>query len=89
MNKTEFIELVEGGFGSEVPVAKVINMTLETIADSLSDGDEVNLTGFGKFSTKYREPRKGRNPLTGEEIDISGKHVPHFKPGAGLKESVL
>jgi integration host factor subunit beta len=54
----------------------------------LADGGRIEIRGFGSFSLHYRVPRIGRNPKTGEPVALSGKHVPHFKPGKELRDRV-
>ncbi len=61
---------------------------LDQISQSLSEGDRVEVRGFGSFSLHYRPPRMGRNPKTGEAVALPGKYVPHFKPGKALREKV-
>ena len=53
-----------------------------------SEGQRIEVRGFGSFSLHYREPRKGRNPKTGDAVELSGKYVPHFKPGKELRDRV-
>jgi len=66
----------------------VLNSLMESIEEALVDGDEVKLSKFGTFKSVVRAPRKGRNPQTGEEIDIPEKVVPKFKTSSILKEKV-
>jgi len=61
---------------------------LEHMASTLEGGDRIEIRGFGSFSLHYREPRVGRNPKTGEKVELDGKYVPHFKPGKELRERV-
>jgi len=61
---------------------------LDQMADSLARGERIEIRGFGSFSLHYRAPRIGRNPKTGEQVALSGKYVPHFKPGKELRERV-
>ena len=61
---------------------------LETMSQSLSNGERIEIRGFGSFSLHYRPPRMGRNPRTGESVALPGKYVPHFKPGKELRERV-
>jgi integration host factor subunit beta len=68
----------------ELIVATIFN----EITVALARGDRVELRGFGAFSTKKRDPRTGRNPRTGESVDVAGKAVPYFKPGKELRERV-
>jgi integration host factor subunit beta len=63
-------------------------MILDHMTDALADGDRIEVRGFGSFSLHYREPRIGRNPKTGEKVELAGKYVPHFKPGKELKDRV-
>lgn len=65
-----------------------VDAVLASIKTSLENGDVVTLTGFGKFEVRDRAPRKGRNPQTGEEIDIPATKVPAFKAGKLLREAV-
>lgn len=62
---------------------------LEAIADTLAKGHRVEIRGFGSFSLNYRPPRIGRNPKTGEKVEVGGKYVPHFKAGKELRERLL
>lgn len=61
---------------------------LEQMAQTLQRGDRIEIRGFGSFSLHYRAPRVGRNPKTGETVELSGKHVPHFKAGKELRDRV-
>jgi integration host factor subunit beta len=61
---------------------------LDQMANSLATGERIEIRGFGSFSLHYRPPRIGRNPKTGEAVALSGKYVPHFKPGKELRERV-
>ncbi len=66
-------------------VENIVNSILDGITSALANGDRVELRGFGAFSTKKREPRVGRNPRTGEQVDIAGKIVPSFKQSKDMK----
>ncbi len=66
----------------------VVNTFFEAIIDSLSRGDKVELRGFGTFKLRRRKARVGRNPRTGERVDVPAKVVPFFKPGKELRELV-
>lgn len=61
---------------------------LEQMAQTLQRGDRIEIRGFGSFSLHYRAPRVGRNPKTGETVELNGKHVPHFKAGKELRDRV-
>lgn len=66
-------------------VELVVDTFFDEIAGRLADGGRVELRGFGAFSTREREGRKGRNPRTGETVDVPGKRVPYFKPGKEMR----
>ena len=61
---------------------------LDRMANALADGERIEVRGFGSFSLHYRPARAGRNPKTGDAVEVSDKHVPHFKPGKELRERV-
>jgi DNA-binding protein HU-beta len=88
VTKAEFVEKVAGQFDSKKAAADAVDAVLDGIQDSLVSGDDVNFTGFGKFSVAERGPRQGVNPRTGERITIAGGKVPKFSAGAGLKGKV-
>lgn len=89
MNKTELINKVaEATQMTKKDAAKSVEAVFEAITDSLRSGDKVQLIGFGNFEVRERAARKGRNPQTGEEIDIPATKAPVFKPGKQLKEEV-
>ena len=69
-------------------VEKIVNTIFEEITDAMSNGDRVELRGFGAFSVKKRDQRTGRNPRTGESVEVEGKHVPFFKTGELLRDRV-
>src|SRR4051812_39940589 len=68
--------------------AKAVDALFETISNTLAKEEKIQLIGFGTFEVRERSARKGRNPQTGEEIDIAASKVPAFKPGKELKEAV-
>ena len=88
MTKAEFVEKIAGEFDSKKAAADAVDTVLNGIESSLVSGDDVNFTGFGKFSVAERGPRQGVNPRTGERITIAGGKVPKFSAGAGLKGKV-
>lgn len=67
---------------------RAVTATFDTIKQALVEGDKVQVLGFGTFENRTRAARKGRNPRTGEEIDIKASSLPSFKAGKGLKEAV-
>ncbi|UOR14169.1 HU family DNA-binding protein [Halobacillus amylolyticus] len=89
MNKTDLVNKVaEESELSKENAGKAVDSILESITEALSREDRVQLMGFGNFEVKERSARKGRNPQTGEEIEIAASKVPGFKPGKSLKEAV-
>ena len=89
MNKTELINAVaEASELSKKDATKAVDSVFDTILDALKNGDKIQLIGFGNFEVRERSARKGRNPQTGEEIDIPASKVPAFKPGKALKDAV-
>lgn len=67
-------------------VEKIVNTVFDEITDAMSNGDRVELRGFGAFSVKKRDGRVGRNPRTGESVAVEEKHVPFFKTGKLLRD---
>jgi integration host factor subunit beta len=66
-------------------VERALDIFFDEIADRLASGGRVELRGFGAFSTRSRDPRAGRNPRTGETVEVPGKRVPYFKPGKEMR----
>ncbi len=89
MNKTELINAVaEASELSKKDATKAVDAVFDTILNTLKNGEKVQLIGFGNFEVRERAARKGRNPQTGEEIEIPASRVPAFKPGKALKDAV-
>lgn len=89
MNKSELIDAVAASADiSKAEAGRVIDAMIETITSSLKREDPVVLVGFGTFATKHRAARIGRNPQTGEPIQIKAAIVPGFKAGKALKDAV-
>ena len=89
MKKSDLVDnIAEEMELSKADTARMIEAVFTGITDALKRGDEVSLVGFGTFKVKHRAARKGRNPKTGEEIDIAAANVPSFKAGKGLKDAV-
>lgn len=89
MNKTELINKVaEATQMTKKDAARSVEAVFDAITEALSKGDKVQLIGFGNFEVQQKGPRKGRNPQTGEPMEIPAKKVPKFKPGKQLKEEV-
>ena len=89
MNKLELIQEVSERTGlAKKDAEKAVNAVLDTVADTLAQGDKGQLIGFGSFETKTREARMGRNPKTKEAIEIPATTAPVFKAGKALKDRV-
>ncbi len=89
MNKSELIGVVaEKADMTKKDTEKVVSAVFESIEDSLSKGEKVQVIGFGTFDVRARKEREGRNPATGEAIQIPAVKVPVFKAGKALKDSV-
>ncbi len=89
MNKTEWIAAAAESSGiSKKDAERVLNAALDAIVKSLSQGEKVQLTGFGTFEVKTRQPRVGRNPVTRESVSIPATRVPNFKASQSLKDIV-
>ena len=90
MTKSELIERLAGlqSHLSAKTVEEAVKEMLDHMADTLADRERIEVRGFGSFSLHYRAPRTGRNPKTGDKVDLEGKYVPHFKPGKELRDRV-
>lgn len=89
MNKAELVEEVANQIGLTKKVSReAVDAIISAITDSLGREEKVTLVGFGTFQVMGRKARKGRNPQTGETIQIPAKKVPKFVPGKGLREAV-
>ena len=90
MTKSELIERIASRQQqlSVKDVELAIKTILEQMSQTLAMGERIEIRGFGSFSLHYREPRLGRNPKTGETVQLAGKYVPHFKPGKEMRERV-
>lgn len=89
MNKTELTNIVAEAAGiSKASAGKAIDGFTSAVTDTLAKGEQVTLVGFGTFQVRERAARSGRNPRSGEEIQIKAAKTPAFKAGKGLKDSV-
>ena len=89
MNKNDLVESVAKAAGlSKADAAKAVDSVLDQVTASLAKGDEVRLVGFGTFSVANRAASTGRNPRTGETINIPASKQPKFKAGKALKDAV-
>ena len=89
MNKAELIDAVAGAANlSKADSGRAVDAVVDAITNALSTGQQVSVVGFGTFSVKHRAARAGRNPRTGETIQIAASNVPGFKAGKALKDAV-
>ncbi len=89
MTKAEFVaKVAEKAVLKKSDAEKAVNAFLETVTETLKAGDKVVFTGFGSFEVTERAAREGRNPSTGEKMQISATKTPKFKAGKGLKDAV-
>jgi integration host factor subunit beta len=90
MTKSELIELLarkHSHLASDT-VELAVKSMLERMSQALSSGERIEIRGFGSFSLHFRPPRVGRNPKTGDSVELTSKYVPHFKPGKELRDRV-
>lgn len=89
MNKAKLIDSVASAANlSKADAGRAVDAVVGAIASALSDGEQVSVVGFGTFSVKHRAARSGRNPRTGETIQIAASNVPGFKAGKALRDAV-
>ncbi len=89
MNKSELIDAIAAGSDiSKAAAGRALDSMIGAVTESLQKGESVSLVGFGTFSVKERAARTGRNPQTGETIQIKAAKVPGFKAGKALKDAV-
>lgn len=90
VTKSELIECIADRY--EMLSSRDVELAIKTMIDSmaqvLATGGRIEIRGFGSFSLHYRAPRIGRNPKTGDTVKLTGKYVPHFKPGKELRDRV-
>ncbi len=88
MTKSELIEALarKQNHLAYKDVELAVKSLLDQMGQALATGQRIEIRGFGSFCLHYRPPRQGRNPKTGEPVSLSGKYVPHFKPGKELRE---
>lgn len=88
MNKADLIDEVAKVVGTKKDAQAAVECVFASIADALKKDDSITLVGFGTFKVDKRKARKGRNPRTGEPLDIPARNVPKFTPGKALKDAV-
>ncbi|MXP51023.1 integration host factor subunit beta [Pantoea sp. SoEX] len=88
MTKSELIDKLakQNSHLSIKTIENAVKEIIEYMANTLSQGQRIEIRGFGSFSLHYRAPRIGRNPKTGDKVNLEGKFVPHFKPGKELRD---
>ena len=87
MIRSELVQLLSRDNPDLLPkdVERIVSIFFDSIGEQLSHGGRVELRGFGAFSTRDRDARTGRNPRTGEAVDVDAKRVPYFKPGKEMR----
>ena len=90
MTKSELIEILSSRQAhlKADDVDMAVKTLLEMMSNALTEGERIEIRGFGSFSLHFRPPRLGRNPKTGDSVALPGKYVPHFKPGKELRDRV-
>ena len=89
MNKSDLVDAVAAESGlTKADAAKAVDAVFNAVTDALKKGDEVRLVGFGTFAVSERAARTGKNPRTGEPLEIAASKQPKFKPGKALKDAV-
>jgi integration host factor subunit beta len=90
VTKSELIEILsrKNQHISQGDVESAVKSMIEQMSNALSSGERIEIRGFGSFSLHYRPPRVGRNPKTGDSVELTSKYVPHFKPGKELRDRV-
>ncbi|MFT7288592.1 MAG: DNA-binding protein HU-beta [Halieaceae bacterium] len=89
MNKADLIDAIASAADiNKSDAGRALDAVIDSVTDALKRGDQVSLVGFGTFAVKHRAGREGRNPRTGEAIQIKPSNVPGFKPGKALKDAV-
>lgn len=90
MTKSELIDLLAASQThlAYKDVELAVKCILEHLGDALVGGERIEIRGFGSFSLHYRPPRVGRNPKTGDKVELASKYVPHFKAGKELRDRV-
>ena len=90
INKKDLIEIIAKE-QDQLPYRDIelsVKTIIKSMVKSLRKGERIEIRGFGSFSLRYRKPRVGRNPKSGQSVSIEERYVPHFKPGKNLKERV-
>jgi len=91
MTKSELIELIasQNQGLTKKQVEFIVNGVFSSIKDALTEGEKVEIRGFGSFKIREKNSKTGRNPKTGEKVDVPSKNIPYFKPGKEVKEFLI
>ncbi|QEA11596.1 integration host factor subunit beta [Comamonas flocculans] len=91
MTRSDLVQELAARFGqfTQRDTESAVKNILDAIADALVRGHRIEIRGFGSFSVNHRRPRTGRNPRTGEAVQVPSKRVAHFKPGKALRTAVV
>ncbi|KAA6185609.1 integration host factor subunit beta [Thiohalocapsa marina] len=73
---------------TETDIELAVRTIIDQLSDALAGGERIEVRGFGSFTLRYRSPRIGRNPKSGEPVSVDGKHIPYFRPGKELRDRV-
>jgi len=88
MNKSQLVDALADRLGDRRTAATAVDSLLKIVVDTVQSGEPVSLAGFGVFETRARAARTGRNPRTGESVDVAATTVPAFRPGTGFRNAV-
>ena len=90
MKRSDLINALRERFPQLTPqdTEQCVKAIIDSMAEALARNDRIEIRGFGSFRLNYRQPRIGRNPMTGEKVSVPAKYVPHFKPGQEMREGV-
>jgi nucleoid DNA-binding protein len=88
MNKTDLVNKVADIIGTQKQAKEAVDCVFKAITEALAENDAVQIAGFGNFKVSERKSRTGRNPQTGESIEIPARKAPKFAPGKALKDAV-
>ena len=90
MTRSELIDALRERFPQLTPqdTEQCVKAILDAMTSAVTRNDRIEIRGFGSFRLNYRQPRIGRNPMTGEKVSVPAKYVPHFKPGLELRQGV-
>jgi DNA-binding protein HU-beta len=88
MNKSELVDALAERLGDRRAAATAVDSLLQIVVDTVRSGEAVSLAGFGVFESRARAARTGRNPRTGESVDVPATTVPAFRPGTGFRQAV-